>query len=97
MDRFIEYMTTKIGMSEAIRAVVSAGGDPFARSRERLDAVLEILVEATTEAGCTRPEINVDDVLMTLSGIAMAASEPGQKEQAGRMVDLLFEGLRNHS
>jgi hypothetical protein len=39
----------------------------------------------------------VDDVLMTLSGIAMAASEPGQKEQAGRMVDLLFEGLRNHS
>ena len=97
MDRFIEYMTTKIGMSEAIRAVVSAGGDPFARSRERLDAVLEILVEATTEAGCTRPEINVDDVLMTLSGIAMAASEPDQKEQAGRMVDLLYEGLRNHS
>jgi AcrR family transcriptional regulator len=97
MDRFIEYMTTKIGMSEAIRAVVSAGGDPFASSRERLDAVLEILVEATTEAGCTRPGINVDDVLMTLSGIAMAASEPDQKEQAGRMVDLLYEGLRNHS
>jgi AcrR family transcriptional regulator len=97
MDRFIDYMTTKIGMSEAIRAVVSAGGDPFARSRERLDAVLEILVKATTEAKHTRPGINVDDVLMTLSGIAMAAGEPGQREQAGRMVDLLFEGLRNHS
>jgi AcrR family transcriptional regulator len=26
MDRFIDYMTTKIGLTEAIRAVVAAGG-----------------------------------------------------------------------
>lgn len=94
MDRFVDYMTTKIGMSDAIRAVVSAGGDPYAHSRERLDAVLEILVGATTEAGDTRAGINVDDVLLTLSGIAMAAGGPGQREQAGRMLDLLVDGLR---
>jgi AcrR family transcriptional regulator len=97
MDRFIDYMTTKIGMGEAIRAVVSAGGNPYAHSRERLDTALDILVGATTEAGCTRTGINVDDVLMTLSGIAMAAGEPDQREQAGRMLDLLFEGLRPHA
>jgi AcrR family transcriptional regulator len=96
MDRFIDYMTTKIGMGEAIRAVVSAGGNPYAHSRERLDAALGILVGATTEARCTRTGINVDDVLMTLSGIAMAASKPDQRAQAGRMLDLLFEGLREH-
>ncbi|MFJ9760186.1 TetR/AcrR family transcriptional regulator [Streptomyces sp. NPDC101149] len=96
MDRFIDYMTTKIGMSDAIRAVVSVGGNPYAQSRDRLDAALEILVGATTEAGCTRTGINVDDVLMTLSGIAMAAGEPEQREQAGRMLDLLFAGLRRH-
>lgn len=28
MDRFVDYMTTKLGMSNAIRVVISAGGDP---------------------------------------------------------------------
>jgi AcrR family transcriptional regulator len=97
MDRFVDYMTTKIGMSEAIRAVISAGADPYAHSRERLDAALDVLIDATTEAGRTRSGINVDDVLMTLSGIAMAAGLPDQREQAGRMLDLLFEGLRRHT
>jgi hypothetical protein len=97
MDRFIDYMTTKIGMSEAIRAVISAGTDPYAHSRDRLDAALDVLIQATTEAGLTRSAINVDDVLMTLSGIAMAAGQPDQREQAGRMLDLLFAGLRNHA
>jgi AcrR family transcriptional regulator len=94
MDRFVDYMTTKIGMGEAMRAVISAGTNPYARSRERLDAALEILVGATTEAGVTRAGVNVDDVLMTLSGIAMAAGAAAEKDQAGRMLDLLLDGLR---
>jgi hypothetical protein len=96
MDRFVDYMTTKIGMREAIRAVISAGGDPYAHSRERLDDALGKLLQTATAAGQTRPGINADDVLMTLSGIAMAAGQPEQRAQAGRMLDLLFEGLRRH-
>jgi AcrR family transcriptional regulator len=96
MDRFIDYMTTKIGLTEAIRVVISSGGDPFARSRERLDDALGALLAAATEAGTARGGIDADDVLMTLSGIGMAASQPSQRAQAGRMLDLLFEGLRRH-
>jgi len=96
MDRFVDYMTTKLGMSDAIRAVISAGGDPYAHSRERLDDALGDLLQAATAAGRTRPGINADDVLMTLSGIVMAAGRPDQRAQAGRMLDLLFEGLRRH-
>jgi hypothetical protein len=33
---------------------------------------------------------------MTLSGIAMAAGAPEQRAQAGRMLDLLLDGLRAH-
>lgn len=94
MDRFVDYMTTKIGMSDAIRAVISSGANPYAHSRERLDSALEVLFEATTKAGVTRSGVNVDDVLMILSGIAMAAGEPAQREQAGRMLDLLLDGVR---
>jgi AcrR family transcriptional regulator len=96
MDRFVDYMTTKLGMSEAIRAVISAGGDPYAHSRERLDDALGALLQAAAAAGQTRPGIDADDVLMTLSGIAMATGQPDQRAQAGRMLDLLFEGLRRH-
>jgi AcrR family transcriptional regulator len=97
MDRFVDYMTTKLGMGEAMSAVISAGTNPYARSRERLDEALEILIGATTEAGVTRPDLNVDDVLMTLSGIAMAAGAAAETGQAARMLDLLFEGLRDRS
>jgi AcrR family transcriptional regulator len=97
MDRFIDYMATKIGLSDAIRAVVVAGGNPYAHSRDRLDEALETLLSATNAIGSTRTEVDADDVLMSLSGIAMAAGAPEQREQAERMIDLLFEGLRRHS
>lgn len=96
MDRFIDYMTTKIGLSEAIRAVVAAGGNPFAHSRDRLDQALDALLSATSAAGYTRSEVEPDDVLMSLSGIAMATGTADTRAQADRMVGLLFEGLRRH-
>lgn len=96
MDRFLDYMTTKIGLSAAIRTVMAAGGNPFAQSRERLDAAAGALLTATVQAGQTRPEVAADDVVMSLSGIAMAASVPEQRAQAARMLDLLLEGLRVH-
>jgi AcrR family transcriptional regulator len=97
MDRFIDYMTTKIGLTDAIRAVVAAGGNPFARSRERLDGALGALLAATAAVGSTRPEVDADDVVMSLSGIAMAAGAPEQREQASRMIDLLFQGMRSRA
>lgn len=97
MDRFIDYMATKVGLSGAIRAVMEAGGNPYAQSRDRLDRSLEVLLAATVSSGRTRPEVQADDVLMSLSGIAMAVGAPDQREQAARMIDLLFEGLRVHA
>src|ERR1700730_15306556 len=44
MDRFIDYLATKHGMADALRAVIASGGDPFAQSRESLlDAVSTLL------------------------------------------------------
>lgn len=95
MDRFIEYMTTKLGLSDAIRAVVASGGNPFAQSRDKLNVALGTLLDAANAAGVTRREVSADDLLMTLSGIAMAAGAPDQQEQMQRMIDLVFEGLRS--
>jgi AcrR family transcriptional regulator len=94
MDRFIDYMTKKIGMTDVLRMIISSGADPYAHSRERLDDAIELLLAATREAGVTRSDAVADDVLMTLSGVATTVGQPSEHEQARRMLDLLFDGLR---
>lgn len=35
MDRYVDYLTTKRGMADALRAVIASGGNPYAQSRGR--------------------------------------------------------------
>ncbi|MBP2322534.1 AcrR family transcriptional regulator [Kibdelosporangium banguiense] len=95
MDHFVAYMTTKRGMGDALKALIASGGDPFARSRELITNALGRLLDATVNAGQTRPDINVEDIFMGIAGISMV-SESGTPEQAGRLLDLLMDGLRYH-
>jgi hypothetical protein len=40
-------------------------------------------------------DVEPDDVLMSLVGISLAAGVPAQREQVGRLLDLLMDGLRH--
>jgi AcrR family transcriptional regulator len=94
MDRFVEYMTTKRGMAAALRAVIASGGNPFAESRDRLAGAISALLAAGVQAGTLRADVRPADVLTSLSGISLAAGDPSQRDQAGRLLDLLMDGLR---
>jgi AcrR family transcriptional regulator len=94
MDRFVDYMTTKRGMGEALRAVIASGGDPFSESRGRLTAAVTTLLRAGAAAGTVRPDVTPDDILVSLSGVSLATADPERREQAGRLLDLLMDGLR---
>ena len=94
MDRYIEYMTTKRGMADALRAVIASGGTPYAQSRDRLITAITSLLQAGAAAGTLRADIEPADVLASLSGISLAAGEPAQRAQARRLLDLLMDGLR---
>ncbi|MEN3309055.1 MAG: hypothetical protein V7603_5257 [Micromonosporaceae bacterium] len=94
MDLFVEYTTTKRGMSDALRAVIASGGNPYAHSRDRLLGALTELLSAGADAGLVRADVAAVDVLMSLSGISMVATEPVRRYQAGRTLDLLMDGLR---
>jgi AcrR family transcriptional regulator len=97
MDRFVDYMTTKLGMAEALRAVIASGGNPYAQSRALLVTSIESLLEAAAASGAIRSDVDADDVLVGLSGVALAAGEPARRAQAGRLLDLLMDGLRHRS
>jgi AcrR family transcriptional regulator len=94
MDRFVDYMTTKRGMADALRALIASGGNPYAQSRDRLTAAITTLLQAGAAAGTVRSDIEPGDVLVSLSGVSLAAGEPAQREQARRLLDLLMDGLR---
>jgi AcrR family transcriptional regulator len=94
MDRFTDYMSTKRGMGDALRAVIASGGDPFSESRGRLTAAVTTLLRAGAVAGTVRPDVAPDDVLVSLSGVSLATTDPDRRDQAGRLLDLLMDGLR---
>ena len=72
-------------MAEALREVIASGADPFAESRAMLGDALAALLgaAAATAEGAIRDDVRADEVLMSLSGIALAAGQPAQREQAG--------------
>jgi AcrR family transcriptional regulator len=94
MDRYVDYLTTKRGMADALRAVIASGGNPYAQSRGRLIGAIAELLAAGAAAGTLRGDVTAADVLAGLSGISLAAGEPVQRDQAGRLLDLLVDGLR---
>jgi len=94
MDRYIEYMTTKRGMADALRVVIASGGTPYAQSRDRLITAITSLLQAGAASGTLRADTEPADVLASLSGISLAAGEPAQRAQARRLLDLLMDGLR---
>lgn len=95
MDRFVGYMATKRELADALRAVIVSGGNPFAQSRDRLTTAITTLLRAGATAGSVRADVRPGDVLASLSGITLAAGDPGRHDQAGRMLDLLMDGLRH--
>ena len=97
MDRFVDYMTTKHGMADALRAVIASGGNPFAESRDRLLAAVTALLEAGVAAGTLRSDIAPSDVLTSLSGVSMVTANQAQPDQARRILDLLIDGLRHRA
>jgi AcrR family transcriptional regulator len=94
MDLFIEYSTTKRGMSDALRMVIASGGNPFAESRSRLLAAVTALLDAGAADGTLRIDLDPADLLASMAGVSLAVGEPARRAQAGRLLDLLMDGLR---
>jgi AcrR family transcriptional regulator len=94
MDRYIDYMATKRGMADALRAVIASGRTPYAQSRDRLVSAITTLLRAGAAAGTLRSDVEPADVFASLAGVSLTAGEPDKREQAGRLLDLLMDGLR---
>lgn len=94
MDGFADYVSAKRGMAETLRAIAATGAISHAETQQMLTATIESLLDAGASAGTLRGDVAAGDVLASLSGILLVAGTAGQREQAGRLLDLLMDGLR---
>ncbi|MEH0400714.1 TetR/AcrR family transcriptional regulator [[Kitasatospora] papulosa] len=94
MGRFIDYATAKLGMAEALRAVVDSGVNPYAHSRELIMTALTSLMDAARAAGAIRSDVSPAVMFAALTGVALASGKPEEREQAERLLDLTLDGLR---
>lgn len=95
MGRFIDYATAKLGMAEALRAVVDSGVNPYDHSRELIMAALTSLMDAATATGTIRSDVSPAVMFAALTGVALASGKPEEREQAERLLDLTLDGLRH--
>jgi AcrR family transcriptional regulator len=93
-DLFAEWAMTKHGMIETFLAMIASGAIELAHTREELVTVLRGFLDAGATAGDIRDDVDVEDVAASLAGILTVAGSPQQRDQAGRLLDLLMDGLR---
>ncbi|SNT64104.1 DNA-binding transcriptional regulator, AcrR family [Asanoa hainanensis] len=91
LGRCVDFLSTKAGMADALRAVIASGGDPYAESGALLIGAIAPLLEAGAAAGILRADVDPFDLLVATNGVTLAATS---REQADRLLDLLFDGLR---
>jgi AcrR family transcriptional regulator len=93
MNRFIDYMLTKHGMSDALPSILAAREGLRAGSRTMLRDAIGTLLDAGVQTATLRGDVPADDVMMSLGGIALIAGAERERPLATRLLDLLIAGL----
>ena len=93
VDHFADYIATKRAMGDALRSAAS-DSPLFADTRERILGALRLLLEAGAAAGTLRADVDPRDVMRVMNGIWYLPAGPEWREDVGRMLDLVIDGLR---
>jgi AcrR family transcriptional regulator len=94
MERFLDYVAAKRGMSDALRAIIESGNDIYADTRGQLLAALAALLQAGVDAGSLRPDVGAEDVFRATGSVFLLPQQEGWREQAARLLALIVDGLR---
>jgi AcrR family transcriptional regulator len=90
MRRYQDFVATKHGMAEALRAVIASGAITSLQTRQHLDGAIATILDAGRTDGSLRADVEPADVSASMAGVMLTAADP---EQAARMLRLLVDGL----
>ncbi|MFC5184252.1 TetR/AcrR family transcriptional regulator [Actinomadura harenae] len=96
---FFQFVVVEAAAKNAISAeLAGAGVDPHAGAdevRQELRGALGVLLARAQEAGVVRADIGLEEVMALLSGTSQAAGNLDVLMR-GRVLDVVFDGLREH-
>jgi AcrR family transcriptional regulator len=90
MDRYAGFVAAKRGMAASLQAMFAAGVVQPSQTRGSVVGAVTTLLNTGAADGSLRHDISPDDVVSSLIGIFLASHST---EQAGRLLDLLVDGL----
>src|SRR5689334_19988624 len=94
MDLFGDWIATKNGMLDTLLAMIESGEIAHAQTRTELLVAITTILDAGRAAGDLRSDITAEDIAASLIGIFTVASRREHEAKAGRLLDLLMDGLR---
>jgi AcrR family transcriptional regulator len=94
MDLFGDWIATKNGMLDTLLTMIDAGEIAHARTRTELLTAITTILDAGHAAGDLRSDVTAEDIAASLIGTFTVAPRPEQEAKAGRLLDLLMDGLR---
>ena len=93
-ERFADYIATKRAMGDALRSAAGSDSPLFADTREQILGALRLLLDAGAASGTLRGDVDPTDLMRVINGIWYLPSGPRWREDVGRMLDLVIDGLR---
>ncbi|MFJ5992810.1 TetR/AcrR family transcriptional regulator [Lentzea sp. NPDC092896] len=93
-DLFGDWIATKNGMIDTLLAMIESGEIAHARTRTELLAAISTILDAGRAEGDLRSDVTAEDIAAFLIGIFTVAPRPGHEAKAGRLLDLMMDGLR---
>jgi AcrR family transcriptional regulator len=94
MDLFGNWIATKNGMLDTLLAMIESGEIAHAQTRTELLAAIDGILDAGRATGELRADVTADDIAASLIGIFSVARLPEQDARAGRLLNILMDGLR---
>ena len=94
MDLFGNWIATKNGMLDTLLAMIEAGEIAHAQTRIALLAAIDEILDAGRVTGELRTDVTAEDIAANLIGIFTVAQPPAHDARAGRLLNILMDGLR---
>lgn len=94
---FVDYMTTKHGMYEALNSLAAGTSELYSASTQQMTQAIAMLTDRAVASGEIRLDIQPLDLLRALAGVAPVSAGPAGKQAARRVVDILVAGMRTRA
>jgi AcrR family transcriptional regulator len=91
---FVDYMAAKLIIAPALNTVVGGASRLYEGSRGQILGAIEALAKRAIDSGDLRRDLDPNDLLRALIGVALIPASPDWQQSAKRLVDILITGSR---